>query len=484
LGTFPRTSGETQPALEAEESPPALQNNSLSPAFQAEYFAMSRVRWLLPLLLIGLRTGAAQTSPDSPPVPLSLRQAVEIALSPDGNAALRLARESELMVQAQSRQSRAALLPTFTGSIHEQNQLVNVAALGVQVQVAGIPVVLSNDPFSTFDARISAQQVIFDWGAVRSTQASHAAVQSAKEASKSAQEATVSRVAQSYFAALQGEALLETARSNVSLAEALVTLAEDRMSAGQGIAIEVTRARSQLAHEQQQMLAAENGSFRARLRLCRDIGLPLDCRIALADKLSFNKIDSITVEDALQAALQARADLKAQQERTDVARLLDSAAKAESLPSLYGYADYGPLGLTPEQAIETYTVGVGLKIPIFDGGRREARRAEAASVTRQEQVKEKDVRAQIGLEIRESLESLRVAAAQVEVSEQAVALAEEELAQARRRYDAGLTTSLEVVEGQTRLERARNERIAALYAHNLARLELARSMGNVMSVIR
>lgn len=415
---------------------------------------------------------------------LSLRQAIETALSPDGNAAVQLAKESGVVAEAQGRQTRAALLPTVNGSIREQRQLANVAALGVQVQIGGVPVLLGNDAFSTFDARVAAEQTIFDWNAVRLTQASHAAVRSSKADLKNTQEATVSRVARSYFAALRADALLEAAASDISLAEALAKLADDRLSAGKGIAIEATRARSQLAHARQRLLAAQNESFRAKLQLCRDVGLEPDGRIVLTDQLGLSKADEPTVEAALKTALQARPDLRAQEERGRQAELLHGAARAASLPSVYGYADYGPLGLTPEKAIETYTVGVGLKIPVFDGGRREARRAETLSLARQEQIREKDLRAQIELEVRESFEGLRVAAAQVEAAEQGVSLAEEELAQARRRYEEGLSTSLDIVEGQNRLERARDERIAALYAHNLARIEVAHATGDIMQIIR
>ena len=44
--------------------------------------------------------------------------------------------------------------------------------------------------------------------------------------------------------------------------------------------------------------------------------------------------------------------------------------------------------------------------------------------------------------------------------------------------------SLEVTDAQTRLERARDNQIAALYEYNVARVDLAQAMGNVGSVIR
>ena len=67
----------------------------------------------------------------------------------------------------------------------------------------------------------------------------------------------------------------------------------------------------------------------------------------------------------------------------------------------------------------------------------------------------------------------------VKTAEEGLQLAERELEQAQRRYKAGVTNSVEVTDAQTRLERARDNRIAALFNHNLARLDLGAALGTV-----
>ena len=58
-------------------------------------------------------------------------------------------------------------------------------------------------------------------------------------------------------------------------------------------------------------------------------------------------------------------------------------------------------------------------------------------------------------------------------------LSDSELAQARRRYEAGVATSEEVIDAQTRLQRARDNQVVALYDHNVARLDLATATGTI-----
>ena len=57
------------------------------------------------------------------------------------------------------------------------------------------------------------------------------------------------------------------------------------------------------------------------------------------------------------------------------------------------------------------------------------------------------------------------------------------MAQARRRYQAGVTNSIEVTDAQNRLARARDTRVAALYNYNLARLDLATATGSITEYV-
>jgi outer membrane protein len=79
---------------------------------------------------------------------------------------------------------------------------------------------------------------------------------------------------------------------------------------------------------------------------------------------------------------------------------------------------------------------------------------------------------------------LRSADAQVKAAEEGLALAQNELAQAERRYKAGVTNSIEVTDAQTRLARARDNRVNALYNYNVARIDLGTATGTIQSMIQ
>jgi len=277
--------------------------------------------------------------------------------------------------------------------------------------------------------------------------------------------------------------LLDTQKANVELSEALLKLARSQKDAGTGTGIDVTRARVQMANDKQRLVVIQTDVERAHLQLLRAIGLKLEVTPQLSDKMVYQPVDPAMTTKALELAKTTRPELDAQSKREETARINYDATKFERLPSVGFFADYGTIGSGVNSAHPTYTYGVSVRVPVFDGGRRDARRAESSVQLRQERIRTRDLREQVELEVRLALESLRSAEGQVEVAKEGLQLSENELAQARRRYEGGVASSLEITDAQTRLQRARDNQIAAIYNHNLARIELAAATGKIQESV-
>jgi outer membrane protein TolC len=341
-------------------------------------------------------------------------------------------------------------------------------------------------PFNSVDVRAKLTQSVFDFSSIRRYQSSRAAYRAAKSDRGTTDNSVSTAVAKAYLAALRANADVEAYQSNVSLAQAVLKQAENQKNAGTGTGIEVTRAKVQLANENQHLLVVQNERTKAHLQLLRAMGLNLATELELTDKLSYEPVDAITVEQAEAEAVKNRPDVKAQAEREAATRLNANAVKVERLPSLYAYADYGTTGTNGNivSLLPTRDYGFALRVPIFDGGRRDARRAEFASQFRQEHVRTNDLHEQIELDVRMALDSLHSAEEQMKVAEAGLSLSQSEFTQARRRYEAGVASSLEVTDAQTRLERARDNRIAALFNHNVARFDLGQATGTILAMVQ
>lgn len=414
---------------------------------------------------------------------LSLKEAIEIALSQEGSTEVQIAEETIREVQARSQQSRAELLPHLEASIGYQNQTRNLEALGLQPSPLFRPPTLVG-PFTTFDARANLTQTIFHLGSIRRFQASKIGVRVAETEKENIEERTAAQVARFYLEALRNRARLDAARANLKLATALADLAENQREAGMGTGIEVTRAQVQVSNEQQRVLGAEQQYRQSLLRLLKLIGIRLDTNLTLTENLTNTPVQVADMQEALAIALRSRSDLQAHQKREEQADLDYRAARADRIPSLSGFAGYGTIGSGIDNAIPTWNLGVSLELPVFDGGRVDARRAEALSRLRQQGIEGQDLRHQIELEIRLAFAGLNLAREQITVAEEGLQLAQQELEQARRRYQAGITTSIEVTDAQTRLERARENQITALFNYNLERINLGEAMGTIRSMIQ
>jgi outer membrane protein len=441
------------------------------------------------LILITASFAMAQTTVStSPPsqnvMQLSIKRAVEIALTPEGSPRVALAMESVKQAQDQVREAKAAFLPTVDGSIKETSETVNLRTFGIDFPtIPGFKIPTFVGPFDVFDARATAEQSIFSFSDFRKYQASRAAAVASASDLGTTRNQVSDQVARAYVACLRADAALETAQANVDLSNALLKLSNQEKDAGTGTGIEITRAQVQLANDQQRLIVADNDRRKAVLQLLRAMGLNLDADVAFSDKLAYAAVDVATLEASLSEARKQRTELQAQQQHEKVARLNYSSVSAERLPSAGAFGDYGAIGLNPDSARPTRDIGINVKVPIFDGFRRDARRDESLSEYRQEKTRTHDLEQQIELDVRLALDNLRSAKAEVQTAEDGLKLAENEVAQAQRRYQAGVTNSIEVTDAQTRLDRARDNRIAALYDYNLARIDLATATGTITEYV-
>jgi outer membrane protein len=425
--------------------------------------------------------------PERGPMRLTLKRCVELALSPEGSAKIQLASEGIRQAMARSAEARSALLPNVQGSVGQEEAMRSLSELGLQALHLpfNLKIPSTVGPYAVLDVRATATQSVFNFSSIRRFQAARAGVGTANAEEKFTEDQVVAQVARAYLAALRARAELDTVKANVALAEALLKQAQNQKNAGTGTGIEVTRARVQLSAENQRHLIVANEVRRANLQLLRAVGLNLDTEMEVVDKLSYLPIDIMTVEKAKETAFASRSDLQSQVSREKAARLSGSAAKMERLPSVLSFADYGTVGPGLNTSLlPTRTYGVSVQIPVFDGGRQDAHRAAAASKAREEEVRTGDLREQIELEIRLALDSLQSADEQIKVADEGARLAEAELAQARRRYEAGVSGSLELTDAQTRLERARDNQVLALYNYNVARFDFGQATGTIRSMIQ
>lgn len=437
---------------------------------------------LLTTVLSGVIVGVAlpQESKASPPeLKLSLRDAIQAAV--DNNVNVRLLKERIAAAQAQANTSFGALLPNVSGYVNGRNQTVNLGAFGLPPErLTALGLTRSvTDPFEVYDARATLVQNIFSLSLIQRWRAAKSGVDVANLAAEVTKRDVMATVGLQYIEALRAGEAVKAREADIELAQQLVKLAKDRKAAGVATGLDVTREEVQLENHRQQLLVAQNDEESAKLNLIRALGIDFEVRVVLTDELKFVPEQAQSPGQVLTIARQQRLELRAQEQRQRLAALSLSSVTSERVPSLSLAGDYGWIGLKPEDALATRSIGLTFSIPIFDGGQRESRISESRSRVRQEAIRMKDVSDQVNLEVRNALLTLESSQQQVAVAQKGIDLAAKELTFARDRFAAGLTTNIEVTNAQTSMARARDNLIEALFRFNASRINLARAKGEI-----
>ena len=123
-------------------------------------------------------------------------------------------------------------------------------------------------------------------------------------------------------------------------------------------------------------------------------------------------------------------------------------------------------------SFEKWSLGVTLKIPVFDGLRTAGRVAQARADAHKVAQDRIALENQIRLEAKEAVDRLRVAASVYHAADLNVAQARKALEMTEANYKLGAATTLDVLDAQAALTQAESNRIQALYAHANARAGL------------
>lgn len=442
--------------------------------------ATSLVGGLIPLTFCAAVAGAQ-------PVTLTLGDAARLAARQSG--AVDVARTRVEAADARVIQRRGALFPDLAAAVQQASRTTNSATFGFSLRDAqGRPLLNPNGeiigPIPTVDLRYRVQQSLFDPGNVAKWRAAQSAVDAASADVRAQADGAAAVAALAYVRAVHADAQLSARLADSSLAAELLRIARDQVQAGVGIALDVTRAQSQLAATRAQIIMARTARDRSRLELKRSTGLSLDAELVLRDSLAALPVDAAMPSEAevIAKAESDRADLKALAAQEVAQQKLLSSIRWERAPQLGVMVDHGALGKNWSHLLPTYTWGVQLSLGLFDGFRRQGRVQEQVAASRETDARLRDLRAQSALEVRSALLDLTAAREQLDAVSERLALTEQEVAQAQERFRAGVAGNGDVITALLSLNQARTLRNDVLASYQIARVNLSRAIGAVQQI--
>jgi outer membrane protein TolC len=393
--------------------------------------------------------------------------------------------QSLTLVQARSRadeasgmvrQALAALLPTATAGV---SYLRNSDAAEVTLprQLGGMQIVIQPLESTTLSGSIRVPLLVpsawFDLAAARD--ARRAAVLGA-EATRLAVRTSL---AQAAHLAAAGEELVAASERAVTSADELVRSAQRRVQAGTAAPLEITRAQAEQVRRQSDLAGARAALDRARLGVGILLGRPDPVRVTVPEvEGAPNPELSAPAEQLVSEALERRPEVAAQRAQEDAADQGVRSAWARLVPQVSASASVFRADVPyPTGKKEGWRAGVDLTWLAYDGGLRYGKlhqaEAQAAGARAGLTAQQLAVRQQV----QDAKRDLSVAVEQLRLARAQLGLATDSAASIKRSFDAGVASSLDVIDANDRLYASDSGLAAARARLAQARLGLALALG-------
>jgi HAE1 family hydrophobic/amphiphilic exporter-1 len=252
-------------------------------------------------------------------------------------------------------------------------------------------------------------------------------------------------------------------------------MARNRRAAGVATDLEVLRFEVDLANARTTLLRLSGAADLARGDLNAVMVEPTDQPIEPTDTLEFRETPA-DQQQVVREAIAARPEVKAVAWNEKIYDEAIGIYKADMQPRLDLNAAFGwSVRETPnffESNYKKWSLGVTLKIPVFDGWRTAGKVAQARADRARVGQDRVALETQIDLEAKQAVDRLRVAASVYRAAELNVAQAQKALDMTEANYRLGAATNLDVLDAQAALTQAEFSRVEALHTHANARAGL------------
>ena len=406
------------------------------------------------------------------PETITLDQAVERALS--RSPALAQAAQSVENAAAGRRTAYGSFLPSLSASSGASLRSSERFDPGTDRIVSG-----SSD---SYNAGLSAGYDLFTGGKRGADLERSGADLNAAEARREEQRFAITlQTKQLFFAALRQAELLEVAGSRFRQGEESMAMTRRQAAVGMATASDTLRARLEMVNARQAVLQAETSTRAARFALARQVGAQQPVTPAAPAGLEPVPL-ALTDEEVLRLAEESAPRVRAAQAATGAAAAAYSSARTAYLPTLRVSSGYNWANedMSFGGGNTSWSLGLSGSYPIFNGFQREATIARAEQTRSVARLQEEDARLAARQEADGALRTLATAAAAIEIAQEAVAVADEDLRVVRERYRVGVATVLDVVTSQIAIDQARVNLVGSRYDYVTAKAELEAILGRAL----
>jgi outer membrane protein len=424
--------------------------------------------------------------------PLTLDEALALAskASPD----LAIARADADGAAAEPIASTAAVLPRLDLQASFGHDFTGRSSQPSVDLDSAIPALLPFTPATDQEsnaASLRLTQTIFDWAAFRDIARARASARSAARQYDESALTLAFEVTRRFYDVVRAERTLDVLERTTARSDELVGRADALYGAGRAPKADTLQARANLANDR---IAAEAQRVRvaqARSSLGEVLGRTDGAEVTVVPPAALQAPVPAGSEpppmDVLLASARARRPaLAAQAALVDAADAAAGSARGGWLPTLSAQGSYlrqgfafGATDAIYGDPTRAYSASVQLVLTwnLFEGRRTEANVRRADAQARRARASEDKTAALVAQELASARAALASLGRQVSLASDAVGVAQQGLALARERLEAGLANQLEIRDASLKATQAELSLVQARIDEAIARADLARAAG-------
>jgi len=435
------------------------------------------------LVWLACALGLVLSSPLRAQTPLSFRDA--LALTDQHNEQLRAAEAQVERSRATRSAARGLYFPTISANgiyAHMNDRLFVdldglrpvLSALNPAVPIPPLTAtVLENDPYRI---GLSARWTVFAGGSILAqNRGAQAGVAAAEQEQRVAQHGITTELVDRYFKRRLAADVLEVRRQALETLTRHLEDARRLRAAGQIARRDELRAEVARAEADREFKKSRRDVDLAAVALRSTLGTEVDAMPTTPLSLVSNLEPFETFAQAADSGNPAIGHLAALREQAHQGA---RAARGELLPSVtvFGTNEFVHRGLN-STADPKWVVGAGLRWELFDGFARLNKLRSARHLEDAVGFEHERARRDVSVLVQQRYDEYQSALEQYQSLETTLALAQESLRSEQKAYEAAVGTSLDVVDAELALSRARVDRLTALYDLDLGLARLLEASG-------
>ncbi|MDO5637789.1 MAG: TolC family protein [Myroides sp.] len=338
-------------------------------------------------------------------------------------------------------------------------------------------------------AAVSLSQQLFNQAVFTGLKAAKSTREFYKINAQFTDEQVIEKVANSYYEVYKTKSQLKTMDATIENTTRVRDVIKSLFDNGLAKKIDLDRtnvALNNLTSTRQQLINALQLQENALKYL---IGMDINTPIELPND-TFEITAHALVDETI--SVENRTEIQLLEKQSELLALNKKATEAQGYPSLSLNANYGYLGIGDKFPwFQSYpdaywsdfaSVGLNLRIPVFNGGVVKSRVKQAQIDIEKLEVTKRDTRLALDLSLQNAITQLNNSLITLNTQKENVNLAQEVLSNVENNYKFGLATLTDLLDAETSYADAQNNHTNALLDYKIAEIQLIKAKGELKSL--